>query len=179
MEAVFVGRAAELEAIAEVLSNAARDRHSTAIAIIGEPGSGKSRLLQEARARLPTGQAISIVGYEPETGVPLSAAVDLVASLASAPGGSDLEELLARRPGEPAGDPLEPLRLLEAAHRAMESLGDVWILMDDLQWVDAATRSLIHYVIRAATSRPLGLVVATRQSEFSSGPAQLAQPAAR
>ena len=165
MESVFVGRTLELEAIAEVLQTATRERRAAAVAIIGEPGSGKSRLLQEARARLPAGPALAIVGFEPETRVPLSAAAELLTALAASRGGSGLQELLERRPSEPAGDSLEPLRILEAAHRAIDALGDVRIFVDDLQWVDATTQSLLHYVMRAATSRPLGLVVATRSSE--------------
>lgn len=165
MAGVFVGRTAELEVIAEILQTAARGRQAAAVAIVGEPGLGKSRLLQEARARLPPGPTLAIVGYEPETRVPLSAAAEMLTALAASPGGSALKELLDRGPPDAANDPLEPLRILEAAHRAIDVLGDVRIFVDDLQWVDAATRSLLHYVMRAATSRPLGLVVATRPSE--------------
>ncbi len=162
---VFVGRTAELEAISEVLQTARRERWAAAVAIVGAPGLGKSRLLQEARERFSAGSALAIVGYEPEMRVPLSAAAELLTDLATTQGGFGLPELLERRPSEPTGDPLEPLRILEAAHRAIDALGDVRIFVDDLQWVDTTTQSLLHYLVRAALSRPLGLVIATRPSE--------------
>jgi DNA-binding CsgD family transcriptional regulator/tetratricopeptide (TPR) repeat protein len=165
VESAFVGRTAELEAIAEVLLTATRGHRAAAAAIIGAPGLGKSRLLHEARARLPLASTLVIVGYEPEMRVPLAAAADLLTELAASPGGSGLRELFDRRPSEAAGDSLEPLRILEAAHRAIDALGEVRIFVDDLQWVDATTQSLLHYVMRAALSRPVGLVVATRPSE--------------
>lgn len=169
VDSVFVGRAAELEAIADVLGTATRQRHAAVVAIVGQPGLGKSRLLQEARARFPGGPVLTIVGYEPEMRVPLSAGAEFLGALAASPGAGGLQDLLARRPSEElAGDSLEPLRILEAAHRAIDALGDVRIVVDDLQWVDATTQSLLHYVMRAATSRPLGLVVATRPSESAS-----------
>lgn len=165
MGTVFVGRTAELEAIDQVLLTATRERRGAGVAIVGEPGSGKSRLLQEARARSRAGHSLAIVGYEPESRVPLSAAAELLTVLASTAGGKRLAELLERRPVEPASDSLEPLRILEAAHRAVDALGDVKIFVDDLQWVDATTQSLIHYLMRAATAHPLALVAASRPSE--------------
>jgi DNA-binding CsgD family transcriptional regulator len=164
VESVFVGRTAELDAIAEILLTATRERRGAAVAIIAAPGLGKSRLLHEARARHPAGSTLAIVGYEPEMRVPLSAAADLLSELAATPGGSGLHDLFERRSAETTGDSLEPLRILEAAHRAIDALGDVRIFVDDLQWVDATTQSLLHYVMRAAISHPLGLVAATRPS---------------
>lgn len=165
MGTVFVGRTAELEAIDQVLLTATRERCGAAVAIVGEPGSGKSRLLQEAQGRLPPGDVLTIVGYEPEMRVPLAAASQFLTRLAASPAGGGLAALLDRQAAGAASDSLEPLQILEATHRALEPRKDVRIFVDDLQWVDPTTQSLIHYVMRAATSRPLGLVVATRQSE--------------
>jgi DNA-binding CsgD family transcriptional regulator/tetratricopeptide (TPR) repeat protein len=169
VEPVFVGRDAELETIDGVLLAARSQRRGSAVAIIGEPGSGKSRLLLEARGRRPTGDVLTIVGYEPEMRVPLAAASESLTVLARSPGGKGLAELLERRAVGAAGDPLEPLQIMEAAHRAIESIADPRIFIDDLQWIDATSQSLIHYLARAATSHPLGLVIATRQSEQAAG----------
>jgi predicted ATPase len=81
VESAFVGRTAELEAIAEVLLTATRERHAAAVAIIGAPGLGKSQLLHEARARHRNRSSLAIAGYEPEMRVPLSAAADLLTEL--------------------------------------------------------------------------------------------------
>jgi ABC-type lipoprotein export system ATPase subunit len=46
---VFVGRTRELETLGEVAASASRGPAATIV--IGEPGSGKSRLLAEAQGR--------------------------------------------------------------------------------------------------------------------------------
>ena len=158
-----------MRTILEVLQTATRERRAAAVAIVGEPGSGKSRLLHEVRAGLAGGDTLTIAGYEPEARVPLSAAAEMLTALAATPGGSGLRELLAQRPADLVGDSLEPLRILEAVHRAVDALGSVTVFVDDLQWVDATSQGLIHYLVRAATARPFGLVVATRPSELAAG----------
>lgn len=164
MDPVFVGRGAELGDIERVLQTATSERCATAIAIVGEPGSGKSRLLREAQRTLPADRTLTVVGYEPEMRVPFAAASGLLGSLASRPEGSRLAALLERRVGGPSGDTLEPLQIMEATHRVIGTWRDAAIFVDDLQWVDGATASLLHYLLRAATTRPVALVAATRPS---------------
>jgi DNA-binding CsgD family transcriptional regulator len=164
VEPVFVGRAAELDAIDQLLTAAQRERHAVAVAIIGEPGTGKSRLLEEARRRLPPDDVLTIVGYEPEMRVPLAAVSQFLGHLAQGPDSAGLAALLDRRSTGLAGDSLEPLQIMEAAYRALASRRDPRIFVDDLQWVDATSQGLIHYLVRAATTLPLGLVIATRPS---------------
>ena len=153
----------------EVMTTATRRRCAAAVAIVGEPGSGKSRLIQEVRARLSGGHTFSIAGYEPERRVPFSAAAQMLNTLAATPEGRGLRELLERRSTDATGDSLEPLRILEAVHRAVSVLDGVRIFVDDLQWVDATSQSVIHYLVRAAAARSLGLVVATRPSDAAAG----------
>ena len=167
VEPVFVGRVAELEAIERVVSDATTQRCATAIAIIGEPGSGKSRLLREAQRRLPQGSILTIVGYEPEIRVPFAAASGFLETIAARVPAGGLGALLQRGAGEPTSDTLEPLQIMEATHSAIRDWKDVAIFVDDLQWVDATTASLLHYVLRAAGSHPLALVAATRPSGSS------------
>ena len=167
MEPVFVGRVEELEAIERVVQIASTQRCAAALAIVGEPGSGKSRLLREAQGQLPRGSVLSIVGYEPEKRVPFAAASGFLATIAARAQAGPLGILLERRVTETTTDTLEPLQIMEATHNAIRGWKDVTIFVDDLQWVDAATESLIHYVLRAAGSHPLALVAATRPSEES------------
>jgi DNA-binding CsgD family transcriptional regulator len=163
--AVFVGRAEELRVLDSVA--AAPLAGDVAAAVVeGDPGSGKSRLLAEARYRVRVPHEFEILGYEPESSVALAAAAGMLRSLAAAPGGRELEGLLfsASRPAE---SPLEPLRVFEATHRALDRLGPTVVFVDDLQWVDAASLALCHFLLRAAVASGGGLAIAAagRRSE--------------
>ena len=131
--------------------------------VLGEPGVGKTRLLSEA-TRLVTGcRTFHLVGFEPEQHVPLAAAAHLLRDLVNVGDeGRQLEALL--RAPDPALGGLEPLRVFEAAYRAVCRIGDVLIVIDDLQWIDDVSRALVHYLLRAAQAddQPLLLLCAAR-----------------
>jgi DNA-binding NarL/FixJ family response regulator len=156
----FVGRAVELEALAEIASNS---ENGPALAIVvGEPGSGKSRLLTEARTRTALAHSFAVIGYEPEWQVPLAAAAGLLRALINVPEhGSHLEAVLF---GAHDATPLEPLRVFEAAHRALGTFEHMLLVVDDLQWVDELSLALCNYLIRAAggSGQPLVIFAATR-----------------
>lgn len=165
----FVGRAQELRAIAEVIASS--DRPAGAL-VTGAPGSGKSRLLAEARTTAKHAPSFAVVGFESGRHVPLAAAAELLRDLANLPGsGEALHGLvfggLTERPaGGVWPDPgsFEPLRIFEAARRALFSTDQALLLADDLQWLDDLSLGLCHYVIRAAieSRQPLVIVAATR-----------------
>jgi DNA-binding CsgD family transcriptional regulator len=160
---VFVGRTGQLRTLAEVVGTA-RSGAAAAI-VIGEPGSGKSRLLAEAQQRVARREGLAIIGYEPERSVPLAAASSLLRTLAEVPGhGARLEALLFR-PEEATA--LEPVRLFEAAHRAFRTLGHALLVIDDLQWMDELSYALCHYLIRAArdSRQNVAIFAASRPGE--------------
>jgi DNA-binding NarL/FixJ family response regulator len=161
----FVGRVDELAALAAVDEAALRGQVAAAM-IVGDPGSGKSRLLTEASARAELPNRFAVVGYEPESEVPLASASDLLRALAEVrPHGRSLETLIFDAERAEAS-PLEPLRVFEAAHRALRAIGQALVLVDDLQWVDHLSLALLHYVVRAAeaSGQPLALIAAARPS---------------
>ena len=159
---VFVGRAVELAALDEV-------GHTSGVAaavVVGEPGSGKSRLLAEAAGRSAKAHRFRVIGCEPERRVPLAAASDLLRALAEpTQAGRRLGELVFETPRE-EGSTLEPVRVFEATHRALQAIGPALVLLDDLQWVDDVSHALCHYLVRAAeaTGGQLALVAAGRPS---------------
>jgi len=127
----FVGRAEELNAVAEIAALA--DDGPSAAVIIGDPGSCKMRLLAEAsdQVRLPT--ELRVVGYEPEYQVPLAAAADLLRLLADVPElGARLNALVFESEDASA---LKPVRIFELAHRALARKQPALLIVDDLQWV--------------------------------------------
>lgn len=161
MAARFVGRERELSVLRDVCRHAARGDGPRGAVVEGEPGSGKSRLLSEAAAGWE-GLRLDVIGYEPERGVPLASAAGALRALGEVGG----EEVVALAFGVAAG-PLEPVRVFEAAHRALEAAGGALLLVDDLQWVDEASRALLHYLVRAAGPSPLALLGGMRPAAES------------
>jgi DNA-binding NarL/FixJ family response regulator len=161
----FVGRVDELAALAEVAGAFGRSEVAAAV-VIGDPGSGKSRLLAEAAARAELPNQLRIVGYEPESEVPLASASDLLRVLAEAtPRGRQLGALVFDA-GRKDASPLDPIRIFEAAHRALCAVGPALVLVDDLQWIDELSLALCNYLVRAAktTAQPLALIAVARPS---------------
>jgi AAA ATPase domain len=161
MAAPFVGRQHELDSIAALVAASTRASSPAVGLVLGDPGSGKSRLLKEASARSELDHHFEIVGYEPERQVPLAAARDLLTALASA---GHEGRRLAALVYDTQPERLEPLRLFEGAHRSISELGRALLTIDDLQWVDDLSVALCHYLLRAAHSlgNPLVLLVASR-----------------
>jgi DNA-binding NarL/FixJ family response regulator len=161
----FVGRREKLVELGEVAGEAAAGDVAAAV-VVGEPGSGKSRLLAETAARARLSNRFRVVGYEPERDVPFSAASDLLLALAAAAGKvHGLEALLFGDDREDAAA-LQPLRIFESAHRALSMVGPALVLVDDVQWIDELSLALCHYLVRAAHDRgePLALIVGGRPS---------------
>jgi DNA-binding NarL/FixJ family response regulator len=134
-----------------------------AAVIVGDPGSGKSRLLAEVAGLVGADVRVVIAGYELEHGVELAAARELLRRLGEVPG----ETVEALAFGPPTGGArTEPIRLFEAAHKATGALGRMLIVVDDLQWVDDMSVALLHYLLRAAniSRQPVALIVASRRS---------------
>src|SRR5919201_6864832 len=113
----FVGRVDELAALTRILEIGERGRSAAAV-VVGDPGSGKSRILAETAARAALPSQFRIVGYEPESEVPFASAADFLQALAGATQqGRRLEALVFALEKDAA--PLDPIRVFEAAHRAL------------------------------------------------------------
>ena len=156
----FVGRAAELAEITSVIRAVLEGVPGpTVIAITGEAGVGKSRLLSEAvlddgGAALRGIQVLHVTGYEPEQPVPLASAQPMLRALLPGDGPS----------------PRDRIALFEAIHGALRHHPrPALIVLDDLQWVDEHSLALLHYIARGALAEgiPLGMVLASRPAARS------------
>jgi DNA-binding CsgD family transcriptional regulator len=159
----LIGRASELGAIHDAIARSRREGSPAAVLVIGEPGSGKSHLLAESVSRARPEVRLDVFGSQPERDVPLSAVRIQLGRLAGERTGTGLRALLEQ--GAEAAQPLEPIRLFEAAHAALVGR-QVVLAVDDLQWVDSLTVALVHFLIRAAATQrqALALVAVSRQA---------------
>ncbi|MEO8463288.1 MAG: ATP-binding protein, partial [Chloroflexota bacterium] len=169
MPVPFIGRRSELASLASLLRAARAKRTPTAALVIGEPGSGKSRLLKEAAASWGVERTVRVVGFETTNAIPLAAAGDLLRLLSEVPDeGPNLHRLSFEEPGRArfANERRDALRIFEAAQRALGGYGPLLVVIDDLQWVDERSVALLHYLLRAAgqTGRSLAFLAAARPS---------------
>jgi DNA-binding SARP family transcriptional activator len=188
-----VGRAAQLAAIeAAIAALAAGGEWSPPpplLLFVGEPGIGKSHLLGELALRAAAAgcRVLSARCFEAEMTRPYGCLVDALRDLAHedvpAALAQDLGPLL---PGlvdtpSPAGD---RTRLFDAAASLFAGLAGgrpVALLIDDLQWADEGSASLLHFVARRAGAASVLLAGAARAGELEDNPwaRALAQSLAR
>lgn len=165
-----VARQREL-AFGEHFLDSAGRRTSTLI-LEGEPGIGKTTLWREVvRGAEERGlRVLSCRPAETEAKFALSALVDLLEtvsdeSLAGLPDPQRraLEVALLRI--EPASEPIEPRWLATAFRSVLDELSDngpLLVAVDDLQWLDEASASVIQFALRRLGGRPIGWLFARR-----------------
>src|SRR5689334_19101049 len=168
---MIVSRATELSRLDAVLAGLAAGQ-GEALVLHGEAGIGKTTLLGALAER--AGGTVTVVracGAETEAELAFSALADLLepvlGDLAArpAPQAAALRGALALGPpvpGAPApGDRLAVCVAALGVLRAAARQRPVLALVDDLQWVDAASRECIEYAARRADG-PLAVVLAAR-----------------
>jgi DNA-binding CsgD family transcriptional regulator len=167
MSGPFVGRRREVGTLTGLVRRALQERSASAGLVSGVPGSGKTRLLDEAVRQVAARRVIRLVGFQPMQQVPLGAVADLLHVLARVPvAGAALERLVFGNVDEEA---IDPLRIFEAAHRAFAASGPLLLAIDDLQWVDERSVALVHYLLRSAHSarQPFVVIAVARPSPVS------------
>ena len=178
-----VGRQAEQDAIRQELASAATGRLA-GIAIEGEPGIGKTRLLLAAgemaseagfttiavtadeelrgpfllaRSILGSAEAIQVATERPEAGEALARSLDAMS-------GQD-DPGLATLPADRRL--LRTFDLGAVAFRALAAGAPLALLVDDLQWSDDDSLRMLRYVIRSDATSPVFLMLAIRPEELA------------
>jgi DNA-binding SARP family transcriptional activator/tetratricopeptide (TPR) repeat protein len=156
----LVGRDAELERILSALSQSMERRRATLVLLCGEPGIGKSRLLEAVTARFEKhALLLQACAYESESIRPFALWVDALRrvgpEVASAVFGS--------------GDHANRERLFAGLS---DLIGErvraqpVLLAFDDLQWGDESSAAALHYVMRTHADQPLLGILAARDDEL-------------
>jgi len=179
----LIGREGEVTALRHALGQA-RAGAGRLVAIVGEAGAGKTRLIAEiATEALPLDFRV-LVGrcYESDQILPFGSWVDALRTSRVTVEGALLDELgppwrseLTRLlpevavPGlpEPADN---PLRLFESVARLLDRLAGerpVLLVLEDLHWADEMTLRLLAFVTRRIPPWPILLIVTARAEELA------------
>ncbi len=188
----FVGRSGEYQTLARAF-RAAKSGNAQIAVVSGNSGMGKTRLAEEFLNWAGTEGAGVLRGraYETSGGLPYQPMIDALRERLERENAPEdllddawlvvltriLPELRERYPDLPAisGDEASARsRLFEAIARLGASLAvqrPLVLLMDDLQWADAGTLELLHYLARSwrASHSPILLLILMREEALSHG----------
>jgi DNA-binding CsgD family transcriptional regulator len=168
---MLLGRDRELAEI-ESLLNRARSGESAALALRGEPGIGKTALLEHA-ARAASGMTLLRArGIESEAQIPFASLLELLrpalALLAEIPEPQALAlgSALAVRPGT-AQDRFAVGAATLSLLAACAETGPVAVLIDDAQWLDSSSSQALLFAFRRLVADPVAVLIAVRGGEAS------------
>jgi len=165
---MIIGRAAELTRLDGLLDELWAG-YGGALVLRGEPGIGKTTLLDELVARAGAGvRVLRAAGVESETEIAFAALSDLLGPLAAdlsalpATQAAALAGALALGPPQP-GDRLAICVASLGLLRSVATRQPVLIAVDDLQWLDAPSRECVLYAARRAAG-PIGFALTAREA---------------
>src|SRR5690349_4272748 len=171
---MLFGREPEMAQVSQALA-AARLGRSSRLVIRGEPGIGKSALLDEALAQAGEMRILAAHGAEFEADVPFAGLHELLRP--ALPLIDRLPEIHADalRSSLGLGRRIEADRLIVGAGvfgliSAYAEQGPVLITVDDAQWLDGASAEAIAFAARRLVADPVAILVAVREGEQSSFP---------
>jgi DNA-binding SARP family transcriptional activator len=173
----LVGRIAEKNVLGERIASAVKGSVPKVILLVGEPGIGKTRLIEDLQGKVVTMGGLTLVGrsFEAEMVRPYGAWLDaLGAFLAPTALHAEIPPLLMDSGASVA---IDRPRLFEAmAHyfdRCITEGGWLTIILDDIQWLDDGSVGLFHFLIRALAGKPVLFACAARPGELGDNPAAL------
>ena len=168
---MLVGRVPECAELDRLLLEARRG-NSGVLALVGEPGIGKTALLDYAVERSHGMRVLRARGIESEAVVPFGSLFELLRPvlgyLERIPG-PQAEALAAALALQPSGTHgrfavgAATLSLLAAT--AEES--PVVVVLDDVHWMDGSSAEALLFAIRRLVADPIAVLLAVRQGELS------------
>jgi len=184
---LFIGREKELAALTALLDPAAGPPGSLML-VTGEPGVGKTSLLAEFAAVASRRGAVVLTGHcQQEWAPPFKPFVDALTAqfqqtddsqlgadlgYGAAPLARLIPTIRRRLPNTPQPAALPPdeerFRALDAVAQyllALASRTPVVVILDDLQWADNDTLSMLRHVARVSRDQPVCLVGVYRDAD--------------
>src|SRR5918911_502557 len=163
----LVNRDSELEHLDKLLADVRAGR-SAALVVRGEAGVGKTALLRYAALRATGFQVAQIAGVEAEMELPFAGTHHLCARMLDrldalpAPQQDALRVALGVATGNPPDRFLVSLATLSLLSAVAEER-PLLCLVDDAQWLDAASGVILGFVARRLLAESVVLVVALRE----------------
>ena len=168
---MLLGRARELEDVERVLERA-RSGESATLALVGEPGIGKTALLDHAAERASGMQLLRARGVESEAQIPFASLLELlrpalgVLDRIPKPQAAALEGALALRPARAQERFAVDAATLSLLATYAEQ-GPVAVLVDDVHWFDGPSAEALLFAVRRLVADPIAVLVAVREGEPS------------
>jgi len=168
---MLVGRERELADIERVLERA-RSGESATLALVGEPGIGKTALLDYAAGRASGMQLLRARGVESEAQIPFASLLELLRPALGLldripePQAVALESALALRPARAQERFAVGAATLSLLATYAEQ-GPVAVLVDDAHWLDGPSAEALRFAVRRLVADPIAVLVAVREDEPS------------
>jgi DNA-binding CsgD family transcriptional regulator len=169
--AMLVGRDHERRQIDQALALAAAGSTAT-LALVGEPGIGKTALLDYAAGQAAGMRLLRVRGVESEAQIPFASlleavrpALDLLEQI-PAPQAAALEGALALRPGA-VRDRFAVGAATLSLLAAYAERHPVALLVDDAQWVDGSSAQALVFAFRRLLADPIAVIIAVREGDPS------------
>ncbi len=179
---VLLGRTTEQRDIEAALTQA-RSGVSAVLGLAGEPGIGKTALLDyaAAQAQAPGGPAgmrlLRARGIESEAQIPFGSLLELIRpalvllEAIPPPQAVALEGALALRPAPGPGQPAQDRFAVGAATLSLLAAyaepAAVAIVVDDAQWLDGSSAAALLFAFRRLVADPIAVFIAVREGEPS------------
>jgi DNA-binding CsgD family transcriptional regulator len=169
--AMLLGRDREREAIDRRLEDARQGR-GCALAIVGEPGIGKTALLDDAAASAGGMVVLRARGIESEAQVPFAGLLELLRPALGLldrippPQASALGGALALEPAR-AQDRFAVGAATLSLLAAYAEQAPLAVLIDDAHWLDDSTAGVLLFAVRRLAADPVAAILAARAGEPS------------
>jgi DNA-binding CsgD family transcriptional regulator len=168
---MLLGRDLERRQIDQALARA-RSGASATLALVGEPGIGKTALLGYATEGAAGMHLLRARGIESEAQIPFGSLLELIRPALTVlekipePQAAALESALALRPGS-ARDRFAVGAATLSVLAAYAEQAPVAVLVDDVQWLDGSSAQALLFAFRRLVADPIAVLIACRDGEPS------------
>ncbi len=168
---MLLGRDLERQQIEHAVAQA-RSGTSATLALVGEPGIGKTTLLSYAAEQAAGMRQLRARGIESEAQIPFGSLLELIRPALTVfekippPQAAALEGALALRPGA-ARDRFAVGAATLSLLAAYAERAPVTVLIDDAQWLDVSSAQALLFAFRRLIADPIAVFIAAREGEPS------------